>query len=74
MVEGVITRITGGEVVENDDLDDLDPDDECLWCGGDGFTESNDPLWDGWDEDGNPNLIPCPSCHGSGLKKDMTCC
>ena len=43
----------------------------CLICGGDGFQESNeiDPLWYGFNE-----LIPCTSCGGSGLAKDMTYC
>lgn len=46
---------------ENDD-----PDLECTYCGGEGITEGKDP---GWDEG---ELITCPNCLGSGLRKDMT--
>lgn len=42
-----------------DDLT-LDPD-ECTHCGGEGWQESDDPLWD---ED---DVIACKSCHGTGL-------
>lgn len=54
------------------DEDDYEPDGECLMCGGEGFVESDDPLWDGWDEDGAPNLVRCPSCLGSGLQENAT--
>ena len=48
--------------------DDFDYEDstDCLICGGDGFVESDDPLWDGDD------YVTCYSCHGSGARKDMT--
>lgn len=38
----------------------------CSWCGGDGWQESDDPLWDGADE------IPCKACGGSGLARKQT--
>jgi len=61
-----------------DDLDDpffddeLSPDGEplCLICGGEGGVDGSDHL--DWDEDGYNDFIDCPSCHGSGLAKDMT--
>lgn len=47
--------------------EDVDPSEtDCLWCGGDGEIEGDDPCWD------LGEMIPCPSCHGSGLRKDMT--
>ena len=57
------------------DFEDIEEDGEyalCSWCDGEGWTESGDPMWDGWDEYGNPNLIACPSCGGTGLAKDQT--
>lgn len=57
------------------DLDPYESDfddeaDDCLWCGGEGYLygdEMGDPLWYDADES-----YPCPSCHGTGLRKDMT--
>lgn len=46
--------------------DEYDPEPDCHYCGGDGFTESDDPLWD--DDD----YVTCPCCNGSGLQKDAT--
>ncbi len=56
----------------NEELEDPedyydDAENECLVCGGEGMVETNDPLWDGFGA-----VIPCSSCGGSGLKKDMT--
>jgi DnaJ-class molecular chaperone len=45
-----------------DELDDLD----CLWCVGEGWVEGNESGWDDGD------CVRCPSCGGSGLRKDMT--
>ena len=48
---------------------DRTDDERCYWCGGEGFipgSEMGDPLW--YDED---ESYPCPSCYGSGLRKDM---
>jgi DnaJ-class molecular chaperone len=42
---------------------------ECLVCGGEGFMDNPDPLWYGFVPE-----IPCTSCGGSGLAKDMTWC
>lgn len=45
-----------------------DPCDEtdCTWCGGDGWQESDDPLWDDADE------VPCSACNGTGLRKHQS--
>lgn len=61
--------MTGAE--GKDDESDLCDEDEmcCLVCGGEGF-EYPDPLWYGFDVE----IIPCTSCGGSGLRKDMTWC
>lgn len=51
---------------EYDDYsDECKGDDEnlCTCCGGEGYQESDDPLWDGADE------IPCKACFGTGLRK-----
>jgi len=45
-------------------------DNECLVCGGEGFTDNPDPLWYGF----NVEMVRCTSCNGSGLAKDMTYC
>jgi hypothetical protein len=46
---------------------DESPDDlDCWWCGGEHFTEGKDPFWD------EGELVTCPNCRGSGLRKDMT--
>lgn len=50
---------------EDEDYEDPELRD-CLICGGDGYVESDDPLWD--DDD----FVVCYSCHGSGRRKDMT--
>lgn len=39
---------------------------ECTRCCGDGYIEGDDPLWD------EGEFIRCPSCNGSGKRKDMT--
>lgn len=48
-----------------------DPDDEwaCTFCGGDGYTEVDDPLWDDCDEFG---IGECSACSGTGLRKHQT--
>lgn len=57
------------------DYDDYgDQDDEyddrlgCTHCGGEGFREVDDPLWDECDEFG---YGPCGSCYGTGLRSDQ---
>lgn len=53
--------------------DEMDCDEQfCTWCGGDGTQETDDPLWDGVDEHGNPAIIKCVACGGSGLRKHQT--
>ena len=60
---------------EDDDPRDLDAEPDCLICGGEGWVWGEDiaSQYDyGWiDEE---KSYPCPSCHGSGLAKDMTYC
>ena len=52
---------------EADDFDDYDPDGlACTRCGGEGFREVEDPLWDDCDEFG---YGPCTSCRGTGQRK-----
>lgn len=51
------------------DDEDYDPEGQCTWCGGEGFwfgDQFGDP---GWYE--AAETYPCPSCRGSGLRKDM---
>jgi DnaJ-class molecular chaperone len=52
------------------DDDYLAEEDDCHYCGGDGFmdgSELDDPMWyiEG-------TMYPCPCCNGSGLAKDCT--
>ena len=42
---------------------------DCTHCGGEGFKEVDDPLWDDCDEFG---YGPCRSCNGTGLRKNQT--
>ena len=58
---------TAFDVEHDSPADDVDEDDRCFWCGGDGSVETDDPLWDGFGA-----WVPCPSCGGSGAAKDMT--
>lgn len=62
--------------VEGYDLDDEDDgpyDDErdCFHCGGDGWTECDDPI-QCCNQHNQSGLCRCKSCGGSGLAKDMT--
>lgn len=53
---------------EDLDYDYADPDElTCSWCCGDGLVENDDPIQRGPDE-----FLKCPSCGGSGKRKDMT--
>ena len=52
------------------DDDEWDPDeDDCTWCGGDGYTECDDPIQccarhvNG--------LCPCIPCNGSGQRSQQ---
>ena len=49
--------------------DDFDDEWECLFCCGDGWLDGyeEDPLWF---EPGE--MDRCPSCYGTGKRKDMT--
>ena len=53
---------------DNDDDwdDDWDDDLACTRCGGEGFCEVDDPMWDECDEYG---WGPCGACHGTGSRK-----
>jgi len=56
------------ETVVDADLDD-DPYDiasDCSWCGGEGFMESDDPMWD------QDDWVSCSACGGSGNAEDQT--
>lgn len=45
--------------------DDWEDDYGCTHCGGEGFREVDDPMWDECDEFG---WGPCGSCHGTGQR------
>jgi DnaJ-class molecular chaperone len=65
--EGRVYPIMYGHWAACDDgYDELD---ECLVCGGTGYMDNDDPMWNGFVDE-----IPCNSCGGSGLKNDMTWC
>ena len=49
----------------SDDWDD-DEDLGCTHCGGEGYAEVDDPLWDDCDEFG---WGPCSSCRGTGQRR-----
>lgn len=51
-----------------DDSGDDEFDDElaCTRCGGEGFSEVDDPLWDECDQFG---WGPCNACHGTGERR-----
>lgn len=52
-----------------DDASDDDWDDDerdCTRCGGEGFSEVDDPLWDECDEFG---WGPCCACRGTGERR-----
>ena len=52
------------------DWDDWDDDDyDCTRCGGEGFSQVDDPLWDDCDEYG---YGPCNACNGTGLRSHQT--
>lgn len=52
---------------DDDDFDDYLEDGEycCTHCGGEGYCEVDDPLWDDRDEFG---YGPCQYCRGTGLR------
>lgn len=50
---------------DDDFYDDDFDDDGCTHCGGEGFREVEDPLWDECDEFG---FGPCTSCNGTGRR------
>jgi hypothetical protein len=56
---------------EGDPFDDWDEDDDyaCTHCGGEGFGQVDDPLWDYCDEFGEGE---CPACDGTGLRSRQT--
>ena len=42
---------------------DYDADYDCTHCGGEGWQESDDPMWD------QSDIIACVACNGTGLRK-----
>jgi len=59
------TRI-GPDLREIWDEEAFDDEWACTWCGGEGYVESDDPLWDGGD------IVPCSACNGTGERKHQT--
>lgn len=53
---------------EEDEYDDDSGDDEwaCTRCGGEGWDQVDDPLWDDCDEFG---YGPCSACRGTGERR-----
>lgn len=49
--------------------EDHDDDTSCTHCGGEGFGQVEDPLWDECDEFGEG---PCKACGGTGRRADQT--
>ena len=49
----------------DDGLDEYD-DFSCTRCGGEGWDQVDDPLWDECDEYG---YGPCCACHGTGERR-----
>jgi hypothetical protein len=50
-------------------------DDDCTWCGGEGYVECDDPIQctrPHLDNDRWNGECECSACHGSGLAKDQT--
>lgn len=39
---------------------------DCSWCGGEGWQDSNDQLWD--DDD----TVPCSACAGTGMRRHQS--
>lgn len=54
------------EPVDWYDDDEFDDELACTRCGGEGFAEVDDPLWDECDEFG---WGPCNACHGTGERR-----
>jgi len=46
--------------------DDYDDEWSCTHCGGEGWAEVDDPLWDECDEFG---YGPCEACRGTGERR-----
>ena len=46
--------------------DEYDDDLACTHCGGEGFSDGNDPFWDDCDWSG---WGPCQSCRGTGQRR-----
>jgi len=41
----------------------------CTRCGGEGFCQVDDPLWEAYDEFGD---MECPACGGTGDRNKQT--
>lgn len=51
------------------DGDEYDDNWSCTHCGGEGYCQVDDPLWDDCDEFG---YGPCKYCSGSGERRHQT--
>ena len=60
-------------LAEDDDYsdDEWDPDEyECTWCGGDCYTECDDPIQ--CTRRHVAGLCPCGACNATGLRSHQT--
>lgn len=53
----------------DDDYEDYDDNWSCTHCGGGGYCQVDDPLWDDCDEFG---YGPCKYCSGTGERRHQT--
>jgi rubredoxin len=56
-------------VEPDDNFEDYDDEWACTHCGGEGWAEVDDPLWDDCDENG---IGDCSACGGTGERKHQT--
>lgn len=55
--------------VSEQDIEDYDERLSCTHCGGEGYCQVDDPLWDDCDEYG---YGPCRYCDGTGDREHQT--
>lgn len=60
------SALSAGLCGTDDDIEDFDDEWACTRCGGEGWCEVDDPLWDDCDEFGNGT---CNACGGSGERR-----
>lgn len=56
--------------IDDDPYDGTGDDPDCSWCGGDSWTECDDPI-QCCDPRCNGGTHPCPACGGTGLAKNQ---